>query len=271
MKLKNNRIVIYITLQIVVALLYYLGSVITVFETNLVPLTIIDDYVKPHFLAVWIYMSFFLLLALAVYLSNKKNMLLYVKMMLFNSIISLLCFILYPTYIIHQDYSMLKERSPISYDFLSFVIDNDVRSNCFPSLHIANSLLGIIFLFKLKNKYITFISCLWFILIGWSVLSTGQHYFYDILGGILLTLISYYVITSLTCSRIKRLAKTFYFVLSFSTQRQIKRFGGLHKNILNFELSTKTCINYSYCCHSFMLLRLISVQQFYYKTVLGNR
>jgi len=195
MKFKNNRIVIYITVQIVVALLYYLGSSIHIFKASLIPLTIIDNYIKPHFLAVWIYMSFFLLLLLTVCLSNKKNMLLFIKMMLLNSILSLLFFIIYPTYIIHEDYSILQENSPVSFRFLSFVINNDVRSNCFPSLHIANSLLAIIFLFKLKNNYIKVLSFLWFVLITWSVLSTGQHYFYDILGGILVTLISYYGIT----------------------------------------------------------------------------
>jgi len=46
---------------------------------------------------------------------------------------------------------------------------------------------------------------------------------------------------------IKHLAKTFYFVLTFSFQNQIKRFGGLYKNTLNFGLSTKPRINYSQC------------------------
>ncbi len=46
---------------------------------------------------------------------------------------------------------------------------------------------------------------------------------------------------------IKHLAKTFYFVLIFHFKSQIKRFGGLYKNTLNFELNTKTLINYSHC------------------------
>ncbi len=46
---------------------------------------------------------------------------------------------------------------------------------------------------------------------------------------------------------IKHLAKTFYFVLIFHFKSQIKRFGGLYKNALNFGLNTKTRINYTLC------------------------
>jgi hypothetical protein len=47
---------------------------------------------------------------------------------------------------------------------------------------------------------------------------------------------------------IKHLAKTFYFVLSFHYQSQIKRFGGFSLKALHFGLSIKTRINYSHCC-----------------------
>ncbi len=182
-------------LQFVVATLYYLGSFIHLFEAKTIPLTSVDDYVKPHFLAVWIYMSFFLLLFLTVYLSKKEDMILFIKLILFNSIISLIFFVFHPTFIINNDYQILQKNSPISFKVLSFVINNDVRSNCFPSLHIANSLLATFFLLLIKNKFLTLISCLWFLLITWSVLSTGQHYFYDILGGIFLSLIVYFGIS----------------------------------------------------------------------------
>ncbi len=191
--MKNNRILIYLILQSVVAALYYLGSFITLFDANTISLTTVDHYVKPHFLAVWIYMSFFLLLFLTVYLSNKKDMILFMKLILMNSIISLIIFIFFPTFIVDSDYYMLQKESPISFKVLSFVINNDVRSNCFPSLHIANSLLATFFLLRIKNKLLSFISCIWFLLITWSVLSTGQHYFYDILGGILLSIITYFI------------------------------------------------------------------------------
>jgi hypothetical protein len=52
----------------------------------------------------------------------------------------------------------------------------------------------------------------------------------------------------------KHLAKTFYFVLSFLFQSQIKRFGGFYLKALNFGLSTKTRINYSHCCNQFYFI-----------------
>jgi len=192
MRLKNNRIFVYLALQSVVASLYYLGSLIVLFDAKTVPLTAVDYYVKPHFLAVWFYLSFFLLLFLAVYLSEKKNSILFIKLIIINSVISLIVFVFYPTFIVDNDYYILQKDNPISFKVLSFIIDTDVRSNCFPSLHIANSLLATIFLFRIKNKLVTLISSVWFCLIAWSVLSTGQHYFYDILGGILLSTLSYY-------------------------------------------------------------------------------
>lgn len=192
MQLKNNKIVIYLVLQSVVAFLYYLGSLIVLFDAKIIALTKVDYYVKPHFLAVWVYLSFFLLLFLTVYLSEKKNRKLFIKLIIINSVISLIVFIFYPTFIVDNDYYMLQKDNPISFKVLSFIIDADVRSNCFPSLHIANSLLATVFLFRIKNKFVTLISSVWFCLIAWSVLSTGQHYFYDILGGISLSILSYY-------------------------------------------------------------------------------
>lgn len=190
-------------MQIVVAFLYYMGNLIRLFDTNTISLTVIDTYIKPHFLAVWVYISFFLLLFLTVYLSDYKNRMLFIKMVFINSIIALIIFILYPTFIVDNDYYVLQKNSPISFKVLSFVINADVRSNCFPSLHIANSLLATFFLLKLKNKLITLISSVWFLLMMWSVLSTGQHYFYDILGGILICIVNYYI-TSLYFSGSKK-------------------------------------------------------------------
>lgn len=192
LQFKKNRVIIYLILQTIVATLYYLGSVTAFFKAKLIPLTSVDYYVKPHFLAPWIYISFFLLLLFAVYFSTQKNMFLFIKLLLSNSIIALVIFILFPTYIINNDYFILQESSPISYQLLNFIKQNDVQSNCFPSLHIANSLLATMFIFKLKNKLASIFCSVWFILITWSVLSTGQHYFYDIIGGFLLSLTSYY-------------------------------------------------------------------------------
>ncbi|MEK9157645.1 MAG: phosphatase PAP2 family protein [Patescibacteria group bacterium] len=59
--------------------------------------------------------------------------------------------------------------------------------NCFPSLHVAMTLLltGFYCLVQ-KSKKLRFLMCLWAIAIVFSVLTTKQHYLIDIFGGVIL-------------------------------------------------------------------------------------
>jgi membrane-associated phospholipid phosphatase len=81
-----------------------------------------------------------------------------------------------------------------TYYFLSgFIQSLDIKNNCFPSLHVANAFTAAFYLALKRKPLLKYMIWIWFILICWSVISTGQHYFYDIIGGIVVAMISLYI------------------------------------------------------------------------------
>ncbi len=67
---------------------------------------------------------------------------------------------------------------------LSWIYTLDKPHNLFPSLHISLSFMSSLVL----NKKVAYF---WFILIAFSTLFTKQHYFFDILGGLLVGAIGF--------------------------------------------------------------------------------
>jgi len=75
----------------------------------------------------------------------------------------------------------------------------DSPYNCFPSAHISICFLGVFFIKRLKKELFPFFLA-WAILISISTLTTKQHYFLDIIGGILVAAFSYYMIFKQRCT-----------------------------------------------------------------------
>ncbi|MFN8578053.1 MAG: phosphatase PAP2 family protein [Candidatus Sericytochromatia bacterium] len=184
----------YLITQSIVATFYYLVKQLTPFKPIELQLTSIDLFIKPHPAAVWIYMSFFFLFMSGVVFSSKEDSIRCCKIILINSVIASIFFILLPTTIIFDNYEPYLQKGTISYDFMYLIKKNDDTYNCFPSLHIANSIIATVFLVKKKKPLIQFLSISWLILVIWSVISTKQHLFYDVIGGALVAFASYSII-----------------------------------------------------------------------------
>jgi hypothetical protein len=173
----------YFVTQLIVGSSYYLVKKLTVGHPVELDLTTIDTFFKPNFLAVWIYMSFFFMLIAGVTFSTKDKSIECCKIILTNSVIASIFFIFFPTKITYHDYAPYIDSNTASYVMMMMIKKYDDTYNCFPSLHIANSIIACYFLIQDKKIYIKVLSVLWLFLIFWSVISTKQHIFYDILGG----------------------------------------------------------------------------------------
>ncbi len=99
----------------------------------------------------------------------------------------------YPIFLIFPVMS-IRESVPMntaSEILLNFIYYVDLPTNCFPSLHVAVSMLSA---FAIYHK--TPINGIWAILLGilisLSTLFTKQHYFMDVISGLLLATFSYY-------------------------------------------------------------------------------
>lgn len=180
----------YLLTQFIVGSLYYLTSLFTPFEARELPLTSVDLFFKPHFLAVWIYMSFFGLLIAGITFTTKEKSREAMEIVISNSIIASFFFVFFPTVIDYWDYAPYIDMHSISYQFMIYIKENDNTTNCFPSLHISNSIIGAYYLAQDKKNYLKLISWTWLILIVWSVISTKQHNIYDVVGGAILSLTS---------------------------------------------------------------------------------
>ncbi len=184
----------YVITQIIVGSCYYIASTITPFTPIEMTLNSVDYFFKPHYSAFWIYMSFFFLLIAGITFSSKEDSIRCCKTVLLNSFFASIFFIFLPTRITYNDYYPYILENTITYDLIKMIKQYDNTSNCFPSLHIANSIVATIYLNKNKSNTFKLLSTAWLLLVCWSVMSTKQHTFYDLLAGTILAFLSIFLI-----------------------------------------------------------------------------
>ena len=133
---------------------------------------------------------FFLLLMVTILFSDETIAKQCAYVFILDSIIASLCFYLFPT----KMPALYLNDPNMSGQIMKLIRFIDGNYNCFPSLHIANS-LGLTYLFNLKRSLpVKIIFWTWFALISYSVLSIKQHYFIDVLGGISLAVINIMIV-----------------------------------------------------------------------------
>lgn len=171
-------------------ILYYGASYTTPFTAKELPLTFIDRGIGFHIVFIYIYISFYFMFLISIVANQKIYAIQCAQSIAVDALIAS-CIFFFPTRMPAAIYASTEH----THYFLSRIIQSlDVKNNCFPSLHIANAYVAAFYLAVERKLILKWIVWIWFILICWSVMSTGQHYFYDILGGIILALISLYTV-----------------------------------------------------------------------------
>ena len=136
---------------------------------------------------IYIYMSMYLVAVLPYFFIQSKrefkNVILSYLLVLGSSF---MIFIFFPVYMPRPELvaTTLSER------LLTHLYLVDLPINNFPSLHVALSMLSSFVLFSYSKK-IGYLALTWSVLIALSVLLVKQHYFLDIIGGILMAVIGY--------------------------------------------------------------------------------
>lgn len=180
----------YIFAQSIVAICYFYISKKTPYYPVELKFTTIDNFIKPHFIAFWIYISFFIFVMAGITFTSRENSLKCSKAIIINACVATIFYILFPTKITYLVYTPYIEQNSATDVVLEIIKKYDDTHNCFPSLHIANSVVATYFFNQNKKNYIQGVNYLWLFAIIWSVLSTKQHLFYDVLGGALLAFTS---------------------------------------------------------------------------------
>jgi membrane-associated phospholipid phosphatase len=143
----------------------------------------ISVFVIPYLLYVVV-----LLLPFVLTFRNKKQFLAVSTAFLFASVMCNIIFVLFPTMVIRPEVLAIN----ILNKSVLFVYTVDGVLNCFPSEHVTFSVLANLCLLKINKKLAYYLIPLT-ILIIFSTLFIKQHYFPDILGGIVLAFLGYLI------------------------------------------------------------------------------
>jgi membrane-associated phospholipid phosphatase len=113
--------------------------------------------------------------------------------MLIATLVSTACFMLYPTQIARVPLNSADVGEMLR--GLLYLIDSP--TNCFPSLHVALAILSAIFISR-ENRVFGKIAVCWALLVIVSTLTVKQHYFVDVIGGVVVAAFSYALVSAKT-------------------------------------------------------------------------
>ncbi len=184
-----TKILYFIVTLGLLIILYYGVNYATPFKAVELPLTFIDRRIDFHVAFAYIYISFYGMFLISIISNRKGDALQCAIAIVLNTLMASCIFFFFPT---HMPDAIYSSEEHTHYFISRMVHSLDVKNNCFPSLHIANAFTAAFYLALRRKLFLKSILWTWFILICWSVISIGQHYFYDIIGGIIVAAIGVY-------------------------------------------------------------------------------
>lgn len=151
---------------------------------TLIAETSIDRLIPFNPAAVWLYLSFFLLVPLAFLTADACRVRGLTRSMQLCALVSGIVFVAWPTTLHYP---------PIPPDLagaslLRALVDSDSSQNCFPSLHGALTALCVTALCSRRRPIASVLAALWGVFIGWSVIQTRRHLAIDLGAGLALGL-----------------------------------------------------------------------------------
>jgi membrane-associated phospholipid phosphatase len=170
----------YLLAQLSMAIIYHGTMWISPFQPATLPLTFFDNLIPYNDWFGAVYISFFFLLFYTVFYSAVQHSFACATAVIITAIAAGIVFICFPTV-------YLEKPAVQKPTFLLTTIKNyDSNYNCFPSVHVAVSVVCCYYACLQKSIFIKCVFTTWFLLLFVSVVVTQQHYFYDAVGGLVL-------------------------------------------------------------------------------------
>lgn len=148
---------------------------------RLTPLSI-DTLIPFSPSAVWLYLSFFLIVPLGYLLTPRSHLPWLTRAMQLSALGAGMVYLLWPT---TMAYPPLVGNGVSSW-LLGWLVYVDSSQNCFPSLHAALTILAVWAISARRRRWITAASVVWALAIAFSILQLRRHLFIDLVGGTLL-------------------------------------------------------------------------------------
>jgi hypothetical protein len=155
-------------------------------EGTVISPSLIDRLIpfSPH--AIWLYLSFFIMIPLAYLLAPIERVKGLALAMQLTAIGAGVVYVLWPTTMAYP----LDHGTTLSSDVLSALTQFDSRQNCLPSLHMALTVLAVWAVRNERHKVRTVLFILWAAAIAFSILQLRRHLSIDLVSGALLALVS---------------------------------------------------------------------------------
>ena len=144
----------------------------------------IDNKIPFSASAIWAYLSFFLIIPAGYFLAPLNAVRWLARSMQLAALGAGLIYLLWPTTVDTPPDSGLGIESML----LKQLVAVDSAQNCFPSLHIALTLLAVWAIAKSRRNLMTLVFILWGGTIAFSILQLKRHLFIDLVGGVVLAL-----------------------------------------------------------------------------------
>jgi membrane-associated phospholipid phosphatase len=187
----GNKIAYGLILAAVTAFLYLTSNHIHLFEPHYLPMTWVDRTVPFIPETVWIYTSeYYLFVVVYLTLKNRENINRYVYAFLFQQVISIAIFWLWPTTYPRELFPLPDTLDPASHLVFTVLRIGDSPANCCPSLHVSSVYLSsFMFLKEQRTKFPFFF--LWATAVALTTLTTKQHYIVDVVTGLVSAVMIY--------------------------------------------------------------------------------
>jgi membrane-associated phospholipid phosphatase len=152
--------------------------------------SVVDDWIPFLQWTIWVYVSEYLLLILAIWFSaddRRRSDATYGLVL--TAMIGFVIFTLLPTSVMRQS----PDLAGVTGFLWRFLFTVDTTGNALPSLHVANTCLAAIALSSRRGLWRIMVAA-WAAMIILSTLTTKQHYAIDVLGGLMLAALSFVLV-----------------------------------------------------------------------------
>jgi membrane-associated phospholipid phosphatase len=193
---QENKYFAGIFLSIIAAFLYLTSNHIHIITPQQLPMGWIDNIVPFLPYTIWIYLSEYVLF-IVIYVGCRDLTTLnkYFYSFLFLQSLSVAVFWIWPTTYPRELFPLPTDLDPVSYFIFNSVRQTDSAANCCPSLHISCVYLSVfIFLEEQRKKFPFFF--IWGTCIAVSTLTTKQHYWIDVIAGLIMAIFAYRIFHS---------------------------------------------------------------------------
>jgi membrane-associated phospholipid phosphatase len=189
----ENKYVSGVTMFAIATILYLTSNHFHFFTPQYLPMTWVDQAVPFIPLTLWIYISEYVFFA-AIYLTCRDlvNANKYLYSFFALQTVSVAIFWMWPTTFPRHLFPLPDNLDPLTHFAFNTLRQSDTPASCCPSLHVSSVYLSsFIFLDDQKKKFPFFF--VWGTLIALSTLTTKQHYLIDVVAGLIMAIVFYYV------------------------------------------------------------------------------